>query len=133
MDCQSPRSTLPDRLSHIRGDRDREDRSDNHSFVQRRLHYKIPMKFSRWRFKFNPAKTFLETEWGSPKLRAEPLHLSANRLISIPHAGVCLCVSLRACVYVHDRLSSHHDPQHPRFMANLSVGLLIDESRWLLR
>lgn len=52
-------------------------------------------------FRVNPAETILDTEWRSPKLRAELMHLSANRLISIPH-GVCGCV--RVCVMTVYRL-----------------------------
>lgn len=57
---------------------------------------------------------------------------SANRLISIPHGGVCACMRVCECVWVRggecvcvyacvrarqDRLSSYHDPQHQRFVA----------------
>lgn len=73
------------------------------------------MKFSRWMFGVDPAETIQDTGWRSPKLRVELMHLSANRLISIPHGGV------RGCV-CHDRLSSYHDPQR-RFSSGTPVSL----------
>lgn len=74
---------------------------------------------------------FPDTEWKSAKLRVELLHLSANRLISIPHSDVCEC----ACVCVRWLgMTGYHliTTLRTPFLAKLSVQGLKYNSTFLM-